>query len=530
MSNIPPAHTVIRDFYQAINDRDLTTAFSLVDDNCLYQDLNFSQPFQGKNAVCDLLKDSCTGIPADLRFVIDDITIGDPSAVGILWHVELGGIPIPNGRGASFCRVSERSGKLVFARDLVEPPMKPGAKAFLLLRLLLPLLRRVPRRFQRQRPGPQPALSQVIAAALASAEVLPPRSIESEVTSPLESSAMEAVTSDLPQGSSISELSQTSDPSDPVAALETSETAQSTDDSWTDRSIDTPSGTVFATLADPSPDTSDPPGFSSTPSETDTLHSPFFPPRTLISWFLWFVAASYIYLILLSPAGQPLPGDPVWAVQLSTLREVVKESTNFFFILPLLNALGWHGMETPLVHPVNQALFNLVEAWIFMLLPLFLLDRRSQGLPRVLLVSGALFLTNALLLPVLALRSNRSTPSVLSPASEMANPVANVAANSVMHPVRKGILSRVFGAIGLTVGTVSLGWFCLAHPEMGDFLERLRYFGFQFTHDRVFLAFSVDAVLLSLLQVFLLGEVGAKTPQSRLRFIPFGGLALWLLV
>ncbi|MGA1262514.1 MAG: nuclear transport factor 2 family protein [Prochlorothrix sp.] len=417
MTPAPLAHQVIQDFYQAINDRDLEKAFAQVDDRCLYQDLNFSQPFQGKAAVCELLRESCDGMPPDLRFVIDDITIGDPSAVGILWHVELGGVPIPNGRGVSFCRIDENSQKLIFARDLVEAPTKPGKAAFFLLRLLMPLLRTVPPRFQSQIPGSQPALAQVQTAATG-------------LSGP-----------DSPQ-----------------------------------------------------------------PSKT-----PFFPPQSLKSWLLWLAAAVYIYVLLLSPPGQLVPGEPVWAVQLFTLREVVKESANFFFILPLLNALGWHGLETPLVHPVTQALFNLVEVWILLLLPLFWLDRRSQRLPRTLLVTLALFLTNALLLPVMALRSTQSP-------------------NPPIDPHTNPWISRIFGAIGLCVGLAAVGWFFWAYPELGDLPERFRYGAFQFSHDRLFLAFSIDALLLAVLQIALLGEIAAHHPKAWLRFIPFGGLVLWLLL
>ncbi|NEP27462.1 nuclear transport factor 2 family protein, partial [Moorena sp. SIO3I6] len=113
-----PAHNLIQSIYEAINRRDVNAAMEWIDDQCIYEDLNFSQPFKGKEAVKQLLEESCQGIPDELKFVIDDITTGDPLAVGILWHVELDGIPFPNGRGVSFYRCSEVTGKLVLARDL----------------------------------------------------------------------------------------------------------------------------------------------------------------------------------------------------------------------------------------------------------------------------------------------------------------------------------------------------------------------------------------------------------------------------
>lgn len=136
-----PAHLIIQSFYEAVNRRDIPTAITLVDDHCTYEDLNFPHPFQGKDAIQQLLEESCQGIPNDLQFVIDDMTIGDPLAVGVLWHVELDGAPFPNSRGASFYRLSETTGKLVFARDIVEPPLKPGSLAFFIIRLVTPLIR-----------------------------------------------------------------------------------------------------------------------------------------------------------------------------------------------------------------------------------------------------------------------------------------------------------------------------------------------------------------------------------------------------
>ncbi|NEP15596.1 MAG: nuclear transport factor 2 family protein [Leptolyngbya sp. SIO4C1] len=137
------ASEVVRAMYAAINRRDVEGAIAFIDENCVYQDFNFPQPFEGKAAVRSLFEESCNNVPPTLTFVIDDITAGDPLAVGMTWHVELDGIAFPNGRGASFYRLSERSGKVIFARDIVEPPVKPGKVAFAIIRLVSPLVRRV---------------------------------------------------------------------------------------------------------------------------------------------------------------------------------------------------------------------------------------------------------------------------------------------------------------------------------------------------------------------------------------------------
>lgn len=139
----PDAETVIKGMYDAINARDVEGACEFLDDEVVYQDLNFPEFFEGKSAVRQLFFDSCTGIPDDLLFVIDECTSGDPLAVGIVWHVEIAGIPFPNGRGVSFYRLSPSSGKLVFARDIVENPLKAGDAAFTVIRLVAPLVKRL---------------------------------------------------------------------------------------------------------------------------------------------------------------------------------------------------------------------------------------------------------------------------------------------------------------------------------------------------------------------------------------------------
>ena len=131
---------LIQAIYRAINHRDVSQAVTLIDADCVYEDLNFSATFMGRAAVEGLFSESCQAVPQDLQFVIDDIA-GDEWAVGITWHVELDGIAFPNGRGVSFYRFSPESGKLIFARDCVEPPGKPGKAAFTMIRWVTPLVR-----------------------------------------------------------------------------------------------------------------------------------------------------------------------------------------------------------------------------------------------------------------------------------------------------------------------------------------------------------------------------------------------------
>jgi len=131
----------IRTMYAAINRRDVKSAVACIDQNCVYQDLNFPKPFEGRAAIAQMFEDTLSQVPNDFEFVIDDIA-GDDLAAGLTWHVALGGVPFPNTRGASFYRLSTDSGLIVFARDVVESPVKPGKIAFAIIKLVTPLARR----------------------------------------------------------------------------------------------------------------------------------------------------------------------------------------------------------------------------------------------------------------------------------------------------------------------------------------------------------------------------------------------------
>ncbi len=393
-----PNHLVIQSIYEAINRRDIPAAMELIDDDCIYEDLNFPQPFLGKDAVRKLFEESCQGVPDDLQFVIDDLTQGEQNALGVLWHVELDGIPFPNGRGVSFYRLSEKTGKLVFARDLVEPPIKPGKVSFWIIRLVTPLIRLL-----------------------------------------LKSKK---------------------------------------DDSG---------GTISV-------------------SDRENRKS-----QPLLSVLLWGIAAAYIYILLLSPPGQIVPGEPVWAIKPETIQEIIDESLNFFLILPLLNLSGIHYLEAPIVHPSLEALFNFAEAWIFMFLPLLLADRRTSNLPKVPIWCMTMFLTNAILTPYMALRYSLPVP----PEKD---------------EFQKDWLGIIFGWIGLTVGIIALIWGFIGRPEFGDLAQRAQYFGAQLMTNRVMLAFCVDLVLFGIFQAVLLGAVIPEDKRMRwLRFVPFWGLAAWLI-
>ena len=300
------AETTVRGMYDAINRRDVEAALAFVDDDILYEDFNFPKPFRGKAAVRKLFEESCDGIPDDMLFIVDECTDGGGIGVGMTWYVELEGEPFPNARGASFYRVDPVSGKLVYARDVVEPPAKLGDVSFSIIRAVAPLVKKQLRAQREKR-----------------------ESNESESDSEKGTASARVVAKAVDSAG------------DPVAAAG-----------------------------------------------------------------LYALGAAYWFVLLLSPPGwQGLPGEPAWAVAPETLAEVVAESTDFFFVLPLLNGAGIDLLgAAPAVHPVTLGVFNFAEAFIFMLLPCLLMDRRGRDLPTTKVWSAAMFLTNALMLPYFAAR------------------------------------------------------------------------------------------------------------------------------
>ncbi|KXZ47377.1 hypothetical protein GPECTOR_36g98 [Gonium pectorale] len=134
---------VIVRYYQAYNAGDLEAISSLLAPDVSYHDMIYEEPFEGREEVLKYLRKVRRTVPPDLQFVIEDVTDGDPRAVGITWHVECGdGVAFPFSRGASFYTLNEQ-GQILRARDLVESAVKPGGSALKLLGALTPLIRKL---------------------------------------------------------------------------------------------------------------------------------------------------------------------------------------------------------------------------------------------------------------------------------------------------------------------------------------------------------------------------------------------------
>ena len=177
---------------------------------------------------------------------------------------------------------------------------------------------------------------------------------------------------------------------------------------------------------------------------------------------------------------------------------------------------GRSGGKARCTDAAHEIRFNFVNAWSLMFLPVLLRDTRSEGMNKAGWWGVQMFLTNAVLMPFLAVRAgNRPTLARVE------------AAKAQDHR----LLSKAFGIVGGLVGLASVGWFAFARPELGgDLGARLEYWGSYVSTDRVAFAFCVDLCLYSLWQPYLLGQVEQSEGlrPDPWKFVPFFGMAKWL--
>lgn len=141
-SPVPKTASVraIRGLYDAFNARDAEQAGSFLTDDCVYEDLLLGPATvcRGKDAFVGALSMHpafisdrfVAALPASwnvdlpgFELVVDSIADG-VGAVGVEWHVELGGRAIPLGRGLTHAIICQRSGKISRVVDIAEAPWR----------------------------------------------------------------------------------------------------------------------------------------------------------------------------------------------------------------------------------------------------------------------------------------------------------------------------------------------------------------------------------------------------------------------
>jgi len=142
------ASQVVSAFYDAYNRRAIPELLELFDQDVVYHDMAvYDDPFVGKAELAAYFDKIERLVPGDIRFVVDDITGSDAKKVGVIWHVELeseneGFVSLPFSRGCSFYELNE-TGKIIYARDLVEPATKPGPAALGAISAIAPVVRKL---------------------------------------------------------------------------------------------------------------------------------------------------------------------------------------------------------------------------------------------------------------------------------------------------------------------------------------------------------------------------------------------------
>ena len=202
-------------------------------------------------------------------------------------------------------------------------------------------------------------------------------------------------------------------------------------------------------------------------------------------------------------------------------------------------------------------------------LPVVLSDARAAaaGVDRLKWWLGQFFLTNIFFIPFMALRARAPPAAQLPPPAPPATPAA-----------AQPLVNTVVGGVGAIMAAVCVGWAAVARPEFGGLEARVDHFTHLLVSDRVrpvsrtlalchppldepsfgypssalstlrewrhltgrawvflvnaqvYFAFVLDMVLYSAFQSKLLGDAMAPTSPNRwLRWVPFFGLAGWLL-
>lgn len=130
-----PAASAVRRYFAAWNVRDMETAVSQFADECEYDDTQYDSAFTGKAALEAHLNRVADALPPTFQFVVDEVADGG-ELVGVQWHVENGGVPLPFTRGCSMYRADPATGLLLTGFDVPEPaPLKPGSASLRLLGL-----------------------------------------------------------------------------------------------------------------------------------------------------------------------------------------------------------------------------------------------------------------------------------------------------------------------------------------------------------------------------------------------------------
>mmetsp|Transcript_27500 Transcript_27500/g.40625 ORF Transcript_27500/g.40625 Transcript_27500/m.40625 type:complete len:611 (+) Transcript_27500:105-1937(+) len=229
--------------------------------------------------------------------------------------------------------------------------------------------------------------------------------------------------------------------------------------------------------------------------------------------------AAYMYILFFSEGI--LPGVNALQLEQRTWEEVRDLSLNFFLVSPILNL-----PFSPVVHPMLEGVFNLLLAWAAMFAG-FLSDERKNKpnlLPLGLMLVGMQFLTSGFLLPYLFTRSVEKEHLVYKEDID----------GELQAKVGEW---KPLGPFLATVGSYSIIWAFIGRPEFGEFDERCSSFIDLLSIDRVGSSFLVDLAIFAVFQSWFIDDDlkrrGVPSGDEMLlrnigKVIPFFGLAYYL--
>ncbi|GAA0158085.1 hypothetical protein LIER_15202 [Lithospermum erythrorhizon] len=124
---LSPSDT-IKQFYAAINEKNLEEIKGLLSDDCIFDDFSFPIAFQGKKETVHFLEYLITTMGENIEFNVERILEGEGHAAAVNWHLEWKKRHVPLTRGSSYFEFSRIEDKFLIkkARVIVEPPIKPG--------------------------------------------------------------------------------------------------------------------------------------------------------------------------------------------------------------------------------------------------------------------------------------------------------------------------------------------------------------------------------------------------------------------
>jgi len=126
---------IVEKYFDAWNRRDMAAAVDCFTDNCSYEDTQYAGAFQGREELRKHLYRVSSALPKSFKFIIDDTAVDNKKKkIGVQWHVENNGKPLPFTRGCSFYQLNQEGVLISSGFDVPEPaPFKPGGVGLNLL-------------------------------------------------------------------------------------------------------------------------------------------------------------------------------------------------------------------------------------------------------------------------------------------------------------------------------------------------------------------------------------------------------------